>query len=72
MNNFVQINMFACEYQVASKKVMEIHSRTFHDENAKHNCDICGHQVSHKKSLVRHKKIITGNATIKQLRREIL
>ena len=60
MKNFVQINMFACdhcEYQVASKKVMEIHNRTFHDENAKYNCDICGHQVSHKRSLVRHKKI---------------
>ena len=56
MNNIDKMNMFFCEdceYQVASNNVMEIHNRTLHDKNAKYNCDICGHQVSHKMSLAR-------------------
>ena len=50
MNNMDKINMFSCEhceYQVASNKIMEIHNRTFHDKNAKYNCN-----------LEKHKKIV--------------
>ena len=47
MNNFDKINMFSfdhCEYQDASKIIMGIHNKTFHDKNAKYECEICGHQ----------------------------
>ena len=37
---------------------MDIDNRTFHGNVKKYNCDICGHQVSHKSSLVRQKKIV--------------
>ena len=37
---------------------MDIHNRTFHDKVKKNKCDICGYQVSQKKSLARHKKIV--------------
>ena len=47
-----------CENQISSTKIMDIHNRTFHDEDAKYNCDICGHQVLHKLSLARHRKIV--------------
>ena len=53
--------MFSCDhcaYQIVSKKIMDIHNRTFHNKNAKYNCNICGHQVLRKVSLVRHKKIV--------------
>ena len=80
MNNIDKINMFSCghcEYQFASRKIMDIHTRTFHGKVKKYNCDLCGHQVSHKNSLARHKKIVhegknflAGNATIKQQQKE--
>ena len=44
-----------CEYQVASNKIMDIHTRTFHNKDAE---NICGYQVSQKKYLVRHKVIV--------------
>ena len=37
---------------------MNIHNRTFHGKDEKYNCDLCGHQVSHKNSLARHKKSV--------------
>ena len=37
---------------------MDIQNRTFHDNEKKYNCYLCGHQVSHKNSLTRHKKIV--------------
>ena len=37
---------------------MDIHIRNFHDDNKKYDCDLCGHQVSRKNSLARHKKIV--------------
>ena len=46
-----------CKYRIESKQIMDIHNRTFHNRVAKYNCDIFGHQVLQKLSLVRHKKI---------------
>ena len=37
---------------------MDIHNSTFHHKDKKYNCDLCGHQASHKKSLAIHKKIV--------------
>ena len=37
---------------------MDNHNKTFHDKDAKYNCDICGHQVLHELNLARHKKIV--------------
>ena len=54
-----------CEYQIASSKIMDIHKRTFHDKEKKYNCDLWGHQVSHRNSLARHKKIVHEEATSK-------
>ena len=42
---------------VASNKIVVIHNKTFHEEDKKYKCDVCGHRVSHKNSLARHKKI---------------
>ena len=55
--------MFSCGYckhPIASNKIMDIHNGTFHytKKDKKYNCDLCGHQVSHKNSLTRHKKIV--------------
>ena len=47
-----------CEYQIASSKIMDIHKRTFHHEDKKYHCDLCGHQSSNKNSLATHKKIV--------------
>ena len=60
MNNIDKSNMFYwghCKYQISSSKIMDIHNKTFHGKIKKYNCDICGHQVSHKSSLVRQEKI---------------
>ena len=46
MNNIEKINMFSCghcDYHIASRKIIDIHNRTFHDKDAKYYCDICGH-----------------------------
>ena len=81
MKNIDKINMLSCdhcEYLVSSSKIMDIHNRTFHGKVKKYNCDLCGHQVSHKCSLARHKKIVHEgvkfpcNATIKQHQKEVL
>ena len=37
---------------------MDNHTRNFHGKVKKFNCDICGHHVSQKNSLARHKKIV--------------
>ena len=37
---------------------MKIHNSNLHDNNEKYSCNICGHQVSHNKSLARHKMIV--------------
>ena len=61
MNNIDKENVFSCghyEFQIASCKIMDIRSRTFHDKIKKYNCDLCGQQVLHKNSLARHKKIV--------------
>ena len=61
MNNNDKINMFSCdhcEYQVPSSQIMDIQNRTFHDYEKKYNCDLSGHQVSHKNTLARHNNIV--------------
>ena len=61
LNNIGKINMFFCDncnYQIASRKMMEIHNHTFHGQDEKYNRDICGYQVLNKISLARHKKIV--------------
>ena len=45
------------QHQAANSRIMKTHNSDVHDNNEKHSCDICAHQVSHKKSLVTHKKI---------------
>ena len=60
-NIFDKIKIFSCghcEYQVTSNKTMEINNSAFPVEEEKYNCDLCGHQVSHKNNLARHKKIV--------------
>ena len=32
--------------------------RNIQKQNTTYSCDVCGHQVSQKKSLVRHKKVV--------------
>ena len=36
---------------IASRKIMEIHNRTFHGQDEKHNRDICGYQVLNNQLL---------------------
>ena len=57
----IKTRMFSsdhCENHGASSKIMEIHNRTFHGKVKKYTCDLCGHQVSFKNSLARHKKSV--------------
>ena len=42
----------------ATNGIMKNINNKFHDNNEKFSCDICGHQVSQKKSMTRHKKIV--------------
>ena len=61
MNNIDKINMFCCkhcQYQDESNNGLKNHNKTFHDENAKYNCDVCGHQVTSKGNLARHKRAV--------------
>ena len=61
MNKIDKMNMFTCdhcEFQVASSKIMDIHSRNFDNKPNKYSCDICSRQESNKNSLARHKKIV--------------
>ena len=47
------INMFSCdhcEYQVASKAMLKIHDSKLHDKDSKYRCDVCGKQLSSRKS----------------------
>ena len=56
LNYIGKINMFFCDncnYQIASRKMMEIHNHTFHGQDEKYNRDICGYQVLNKISLAR-------------------
>ena len=81
MTNTVKINIYSCDhckYQVASSKIMDIHKSNFHDKDKKYDFDLCGHQVSHKYSSARHKKIVRDeirfpgrHATTKQQQRSI-
>ena len=62
-NSSDKINIFTChyhyfQYQAASTRIMKIQKSNILDNNEKYSCDVCGHQVSHKKNLARHKKIV--------------
>ena len=37
---------------------MKTHNSNSHDKNENYSCNICGQQVSHKNSLVSHKRIV--------------
>ena len=39
-------------------KLLDIHNRTLYDKDKKYDCKLCGHQVSKKNNLARHKKIV--------------
>ena len=61
MKNIDKINMFYskhCQYQDESNNVLKTHNKTFHDKNAKYNCDVCDHQVTSKGNLARHKRAV--------------
>ena len=52
------LNIVGILLYLTELSIMDIHNSTIYTKDGKYSCDICGHQVTQKKSLEGHKKIV--------------